>query len=149
MHETDDNDCPAPALRDVGSLAEELPDAGLPVEVRVIGTRHHRLAALEMTAYHLTQGALVRHGLTVLLRSESNIDVVGEAETGEGALRLIHREHPDVLLKNIRMPGPDQFTERELEVLRSLARGLRADLGTPVHQQRGPGQSRGRHGRAR
>ena len=51
--------------------------------------------------------ALVRHGLTVLLRSESDIEVVGDAQTGEGALRLARREHPDVLLMDIRMPGMD------------------------------------------
>jgi DNA-binding NarL/FixJ family response regulator len=54
--------------------------------------------------------ALVRHGLTVLLRSEPDLDVVGEAETGEGALRLVRREHPDVLLMDIRMPGMDGLT---------------------------------------
>jgi len=54
--------------------------------------------------------ALIRHGLTVLLRSESDLDVVGEAETGEGALRLVRREHPDVLLMDIRMPGMDGLT---------------------------------------
>jgi len=51
--------------------------------------------------------ALVRHGLTVLLRSEPDIDVVGDADTGEGALRLVRRDHPDVLLMDIRMPGMD------------------------------------------
>jgi len=51
--------------------------------------------------------ALVRHGLTVLLRSEPDIDVVGDAQTGEGAIRLARREHPDVLLMDIRMPGMD------------------------------------------
>ena len=52
----------------------------------------------------------MRHGLTVLLRSEPDIDVVGDADTGEGALRLVRREHPDVLLMDIRMPGMDGLT---------------------------------------
>ncbi len=51
--------------------------------------------------------ALVRRGLTVLLRLEPDLDVVGEAENGEGALRLVRREHPDVVLMDIRMPGMD------------------------------------------
>lgn len=59
--------------------------------------------------------ALVRHGLTVLLRSEPDLEVVGEAETGEGAVRLARREHPDVLLMDIRMPGMDGLSAtREL-----------------------------------
>lgn len=57
--------------------------------------------------------ALVRHGLTVLLRSEPDIDVVGDAQTGEGAIRLARREHPDVLLMDIRMPGMDGLAATE------------------------------------
>ncbi|WP_372595256.1 response regulator [Actinotalea sp.] len=54
--------------------------------------------------------ALVRRGLSVLLRLEPDIDVVGEAENGEDALRLVRREHPDVVLMDIRMPGTDGLT---------------------------------------
>ncbi len=57
--------------------------------------------------------ALVRHGLTVLLRSEPDIEVIGDAQTGEGALRLARREHPDVLLMDIRMPGMDGLAATE------------------------------------
>ncbi len=65
--------------------------------------------------------ALVRRGLTVLLRLEPDIDVVGDADNGEGALRLVRREHPDVLLMDIRMPGMDGL---------SATRALAADPET-------------------
>lgn len=51
--------------------------------------------------------ALVRRGLTVLLRLEQDLDVVGEAAEGDAAVALVKREHPDVVLMDIRMPGTD------------------------------------------
>jgi len=54
--------------------------------------------------------ALVRRGLTVLLRLEPDIDVVGEAEDGAGAVALVRREKPDVVLMDIRMPRTDGLT---------------------------------------
>ena len=51
--------------------------------------------------------ALVRSGFCVLLRSEPDIDVVGEAANGADAVRLAQREKPDVMLMDIRMPEMD------------------------------------------
>ncbi len=51
--------------------------------------------------------ALVRRGLSVLLRLEPDVDVVGEAEDGPGGVRLVRRERPDVVLMDIRMPRGD------------------------------------------
>ena len=51
--------------------------------------------------------ALVRRGLTVLLTMEADIEVVGEAQDGAGAIDLVRRTHPDVVLMDIRMPGTD------------------------------------------
>jgi DNA-binding NarL/FixJ family response regulator len=51
--------------------------------------------------------ALVRRGLTVLLTMEPDIDVVGEAQDGAGAISLVRRTQPDVVLMDIRMPGTD------------------------------------------
>jgi DNA-binding NarL/FixJ family response regulator len=51
--------------------------------------------------------AMVRSGLRLILESEADIAVVGEAENGEEAIRLAKRERPDVVLMDVRMPVLD------------------------------------------
>ncbi len=51
--------------------------------------------------------ALVRGGLRVLLEADRGIEVVGEAEDGEGAVAAVAELLPDVVLMDIRMPGTD------------------------------------------
>jgi len=65
--------------------------------------------------------ALVRRGLTLLLRLEPELEVVGEAADGAAAVALVRRERPDVVLMDIRMPGTDGLT---------ATRTLMADPGT-------------------
>lgn len=48
---------------------------------------------------------IVRSGLNMLLSSESDIIVVGEAVDGESAIRLSQELKPDVVLMDIGMPG--------------------------------------------
>ena len=48
--------------------------------------------------------ALVRSGLTTLLRAEPDIEVVGEAGDGISATDLIVSTVPDVVLLDVRMP---------------------------------------------
>ena len=50
---------------------------------------------------------LMRAGLRALLEDEPDIQVVGEGETGEEALRLTGELQPDILLLDIGMPGMD------------------------------------------
>jgi DNA-binding NarL/FixJ family response regulator len=50
---------------------------------------------------------VVRGGLRALLSTIDGIDVVGEAEDGEGAVREVQLARPDVLLVDIRMPVLD------------------------------------------
>lgn len=56
----------------------------------------------------------VRSGVAAILQTDPSIDIVGEAENGFDALTLCHREHPDVALVDLRMPGTDGIwaTER-------------------------------------
>lgn len=48
---------------------------------------------------------LVRSGLRRLLELEQEVSVVGEASSAEEALDLVEREHPDVVLLDLTMPG--------------------------------------------
>src|SRR4051794_39875078 len=51
--------------------------------------------------------ALVRAGFRLLLETEDDIGVVGEARDGREAVALARRHRPDVILMDIRMPGLD------------------------------------------
>ncbi len=51
--------------------------------------------------------ALVRQGLHRILAAEVDVRVVGEAQDGEEALRLVRATHPDVLILDLSMPGKD------------------------------------------
>ena len=51
--------------------------------------------------------ALVRMGLRVLIESESDLVLAGEADNGRAAVSLIRRTRPDVVLMDIRMPDLD------------------------------------------
>ena len=59
--------------------------------------------------------ALVRMGIRRLLDDWSDIDIVGEAESGEAALVSAKVLQPDVMLLDIKMPGMDGW-----EVIRRL-----------------------------
>ncbi|GGW41338.1 response regulator [Streptomyces caelestis] len=49
--------------------------------------------------------AMVRQGFTVLLGTQPDIEVVGEAKDGEGGIEKAAATAPDVVLMDIRMPG--------------------------------------------
>ena len=48
-----------------------------------------------------------RFGFRMLLESQDDMTVVGEASSGTEAIRLVDHHHPDVVLMDIRMPGLD------------------------------------------
>jgi DNA-binding NarL/FixJ family response regulator len=60
--------------------------------------------------------AIVRSGFRVLLESEPDIEIVGEAEDGMQAVALARRRDADLVLMDVRMPRMDG-----LEATRALA----------------------------
>jgi DNA-binding NarL/FixJ family response regulator len=51
--------------------------------------------------------ALVRAGFRMIVASQPDMQVAGEAADGQQAVELVKREHPDVILMDIRMPRLD------------------------------------------
>ncbi|GAA2127358.1 response regulator transcription factor [Streptomyces synnematoformans] len=54
--------------------------------------------------------ALMRSAFRVLVDSEPDMEVVGEAGDGAEAVRLVREERADLVLMDIRMPGSDGLT---------------------------------------
>lgn len=58
--------------------------------------------------------ALVRMGFRLMLDAQPDIEVVGEAGDGEGAVELSRRLRPGVVLMDLHMPGMDGVRATEL-----------------------------------
>jgi two-component system, LytTR family, response regulator len=61
------------------------------------------------TAILVDDERLARKELRSMLAEHENIDVIGEAESVEQALKLIHESEPDVVFLDIQMPGGSGF----------------------------------------
>jgi len=75
---------------------------------------------------------LVREGLTQLLASEPEVEIVGVAEDGNALLDAIEREQPDVVLTDIRMPP---FREHDGVRIAAQLRETHPEIGVVVLSQ--------------
>jgi len=74
--------------------------------------------------------ALVRGGIRRVLEQAPDVRVVAEAASGSGAVELVRKHHPRVLLMDVRMPGLDGFAATEQ--VRGLSPGTAVVLLTSV-----------------
>ena len=74
---------------------------------------------MTIRVFLLDDHALVRSGMRMMLSAETDIEVVGEADTGEIALPMIRKLAPDVVLCDLHLPGISG-----LEVTERIVRGI-------------------------
>ena len=69
---------------------------------------------MKIRVYLIDDHALVRTGMKMILSGEMDIEVVGDCDTGEDALREIRTLKPDVVLCDLHLPGMSglEITER-------------------------------------
>src|SRR4051794_18261603 len=91
------------AARDVDGHLVDLPMSSLR------GTRRGRLP---IRAFIIDEDALVRAGLRAFLTSAPDIDVIGEAPTGEDALAAVQAVEPDVIVIDVRAQGIEGVARR-------------------------------------
>lgn len=48
---------------------------------------------------------LVRTGICRMLEDQADVDVIGQAESGEEAINIVRQKHPQVVLLDVNMPG--------------------------------------------
>lgn len=69
---------------------------------------------MTIRVYLIDDHALVRTGMKMILAGEMDMEVVGDSDTGEEALREIRTLKPDVVLCDLHLPGMSglEITER-------------------------------------
>jgi len=57
---------------------------------------------------------ILREGLKGLIENEPGLNVIAEAATGDEAVKLVERYHPDLVIMDVMMPGMNGITATQL-----------------------------------
>ena len=76
----------------------------------------------------------VREGIKLLVNSQSDMEVIGEAGDGELAIKMAAELRPDLLLMDISMPTMNGLSL--IEELRAMAPAIRVVVSTGLHDDR-------------
>ena len=81
---------------------------------------------------------IVREGLRWMLSDEDDVEIVGEADSGEALLKLVDRVDADIVLLDVRMPGMSGLDA--LEILNERVPDLKVIIlsmhGEPAYVRR-------------
>jgi DNA-binding NarL/FixJ family response regulator len=96
-------------------MSENLAELGASLAARPYARRGVSMSNELIRVVLVDDHAMVREGLRFLLRSATDITVVGEAENGVAALEVVQRLSPNIVVLDLDMPGGDGMTAlREL-----------------------------------
>jgi DNA-binding NarL/FixJ family response regulator len=93
--------------RRVGDRLHELAQLGASLAARPYARRGVSMSDETIRVILVDDHAMVRESLRLLLRSATDILVVGEAGNGVEALELVQRVTPDIVVLDLDMPGGD------------------------------------------
>lgn len=82
------------------------------------------ISGMTIRIFLIDDHALIRTGMRMILAGETDIEVVGEADSGEAGLPLVRKLKPDIVLCDLHLPG--------LSGLEITERIVRGDQGTRV-----------------
>jgi DNA-binding NarL/FixJ family response regulator len=81
--------------------------------VPTVSHRTHLVGDAMITAAVVDDEVLVRGGIRSVLERDGDVTVVGESGDGAGAIELVRRHRPRVVLMDVHMPGMDGLTAAE------------------------------------
>jgi chemotaxis response regulator CheB len=81
---------------------------------------------------------VVRQGLVAVLEDEADLEVVGTADSGREALRLVQRLSPDVMLLDLEMPVHAAICSKAPAPRRSRAASARSTAAARISNRAWP-----------